>query len=147
MVQSDHRVRLPRIFFTVDRQDAREQLDFVAEQFQNECPGKEGWIHEHAFAERQGKRHLSSLIKHRRHIKGRSGHAVKFHLHIRNVKLRLVDNQGWNTNVVGKGHPPGSVPCTAALDAGVKRHVQHERDQEGKNEMLQGRQRFQSGKI
>src|ERR1051326_320594 len=128
------------MFQVVNEQNAREQLQLVAEQPQGERAGQKGCIHENALAERDVVRDLARLrenpICEPRPIIDRQPRVIgcriaprilygqsspgKTDLYMSDGQLGLIDEDGRRARgVVGEGDLPRSAPRAAMLDGPV----------------------------
>ena len=130
-------VRLPRDFFCVNRQHAREQLNLMAEQFESHVAGQKSRVLKDAFAKRHVEGHGAGVGE-TPLLRGRCLRLGVFKNQADILYLeRGLLNEENNFAVPGiEGYIPRPVACAAVFDPFVGDEVEDERDDERPQEMF-----------
>ena len=125
------------MFDAINRQCARQELDFVAEYFTGCRTGQEDRVGKNTFAERQGEGRGTSVCE------GDGlgpvcwrGRAVEHDGDVGEPQRRLIHNDGGGTRNPGKGHLPRSVFAAAIFNPMENGRVAEQRDQEDDEDLL-----------
>ena len=130
-IQSYLFVRAPRVFHFVKGQRPREQLDFVAEKFKNNCARQRGHVHEYALPERHVERARLRLRQGQPQSgirAGIHGDTGKNDPHVCDGEFGLVNRQHWRTRfVIGECDLPWSIVRAPVFNRPIGDNVNQER--------------------
>jgi hypothetical protein len=119
------------MFHAINRQGARQKLNFVFEYFARGGAGQEDCVSKDTFAERQVERRGATMFKgHRLGPVGLRGRAGENNGNIGEPQCRLIYDDGGNAANLSERHLPGTVLAPAMLNPIENGHIADQRDKE-----------------
>ena len=138
---------MPALFFSINEQRARQELDFVAESIKHKGSRQESRIHENAFAKGSVVRHGPGLLEGENLLGKICWQLLIFenNIDIRDARCGLINQKSGLTRRIGcKSHAPWSFHSSPVLDYRVEYDVHDQGDCKRHDEVAQQVVRFHS---